>query len=75
MGHTGRSMGDSGSASNVDYDGSVQEVSEENINKPFHMIFWQRMWLLSILVQKNLPEAKLKSFLITGVGRGDFKTI
>ena len=30
MGHTSRSKEDSGAENNVDYDGSAQEVSEEN---------------------------------------------
>jgi hypothetical protein len=26
------------------------------------VLFWQRVWLFSVLVQKNLPDAKLKRF-------------
>lgn len=38
------------------------------------IIFWQRIWLLSGLVQKNLPEAKLRSFGLMAFGRGNFNT-
>lgn len=52
---------------NLNYRDPTQEVSErKNTNKwprdLFFVIFWQRMWLFSVLVQENLPGARLKQF-------------
>lgn len=62
MGHPRRSTEDSGKGDlNC---GSATEVSEgKNISglETILVVFWPRMWPLSALVQKNLPEVKLKS--------------
>lgn len=55
-GYTSRSMADSGTESNVDYDGPAQEVSEvKNIRSGLDTIlvmFCQNLWLLFALVLK-----------------------
>lgn len=71
MGQTSRSMEDSGTEINVDYESLGQEASEEmNINK------WPRDCSCDMLVKNvavfyiwpnNLSEAKLKSFGLTAL--------
>lgn len=65
MHHDSRSMEDSGAESTADYDSLDQEASEEKMVSGLEIIFvvfWQRIWLLFVLSQKNLPEAKLMNF-------------
>ena len=56
-------MEDRGTESDVDYNSLLQRErilgsGLENVL----VIFWRRMWLLSALVQNNLPGSKLKRF-------------
>jgi hypothetical protein len=74
LGHPSRSMVHNSAERNVDNDGVAQKISERKNSSLETIIFWKRMWLLSAFVQKNLPETKLKSLWINGIGRGDFKT-
>lgn len=66
MGHTSRRMGDSGGEGHLNCVGPAQVqknmAQKKGGLKTILLIFWRKLWPFSALVQKSLPEAKLKSF-------------
>ena len=64
-------MEDNGINGNVDCESPSQEILEgKNISKQPKCHFYdirQRMWLLIVLVLKNLPEAKVRTFRLMGL--------
>jgi hypothetical protein len=70
MSHQNRNTEDNANG-NLNCDIPVQECQRERILlcdlETFPVILWQKMWLIFALAQKNLPEAKLKSFGLMGL--------